>query len=374
MSHAEANPVTTASASVSSSAHASASVSAPDTGTPAGSGSRSGTSLKSGLGLGLDVGGTRTRWALAHRGGAVFAEGQAPGFSGTQLFTPDGRAQVEAALCEVAVGVMQALQAEGAAAHGPSPLGVWAGVTGYDVHAGGELEQALGRALRSSGEGARGAPFGPALDPHTLVLDSDIALLARVCFAPGQGVVVVAGTGSVAVHLDAAGQLHRVGGRGGLLGDEGSGYAIAREALAAVWRAEDDTPGFIGTSVLAQELLDALGGRDWAATRRFVYGGTSRGAFGELALAVARAARRGDAQALALLERAGCELGRLATLLVRRHGVREVLVSGRVPLLHPAVEQALRAALPAGVHLVLRQVALHREAALRAAAAASAVP
>lgn len=325
------------------------------------------------VGLGLDVGGTRTRWALARDGGPVFAESEAPGFSGTQLFTPEGRVHVEAALREMAAGVGRALHAE-AAGQARIALATWAGVTGHDAQAGRELEQAIGQALQAGLGQASGQVRhpAPAVTLHPIVLDSDIALLARVCFAPGEGVVVVAGTGSVAVHLDAAGRLHRVGGRGGLLGDEGSGYAIAREALAAVWRAEDDTPGFIDTSVLAQELLAALGGRDWAATRRFVYGGASRGAFGELALAVARAAGRGDAQALALLERAGCELGRLATLLIQRHGVREVLVSGRVPLLHPAVEQALRAALPPGVHLTLRQVALHREAALRAAAAAAA--
>ncbi|MEN9417869.1 MAG: hypothetical protein RI988_1489 [Pseudomonadota bacterium] len=324
-----------------------------------------------GLGLGLDVGGTRTRWALARRGGAVFAEGQAAGFSGTQLLTPEGHAHVEALLREVAMGVGQALRAE-AAGRARCALAVWAGVTGHDPQAGGELEHAIGQALQAELGRRPNADLHacPAVALHPLVLDSDIALLARVCFAPGEGVVVVAGTGSVAVHRDHEGRLHRVGGRGGLLGDEGSGYAIAREALAVVWRAEDETPGHIDTSVLAQELLDALGGRDWATTRRFVYGSASRGAFGELALAVARAAVRGDAQALALLERAGAELGRLATLLVQRHGAHEVLVSGRVPLLHPAVERALRAALPAGVRLRLRQVALQREAALRAAAAA----
>lgn len=328
-----------------------------------------------GLGLGLDVGGTRTRWALARAGGPVCAEGEAPGFSGTQLHTPDGRGHVEAALREMAAGVGRALRTEAeSAGQARLALAVWAGVTGHDAQAGRELEQAIGQALLGALDQTPGQSRqpAPALTLRPLVLDSDIALLARVCFAPGEGVVVVAGTGSVAVHRDTEGRLHRVGGRGGLLGDEGSGYAIAREALAAVWRAEDDTPGFIHTSVLAQELLDALGGRDWAATRRFVYGGASRGTFGELALAVARAAERGDAQALALLERAGAELGRLATLLVRRHGLREVLVSGRVPMLHPAVGQALRVALPPGVHLTLRQVPLQREAALRAAAAAAA--
>lgn len=297
------------------------------------------------LGLGLDAGGTEVRWALANRQGQVLAEGVAAGFSGTQMHDEAGRERVRATLAHVAQGVAAA--AQGARLH------VWAGVTGHDPQAGDTLALALMRALGCA--------------PDALELDSDIALLARVAFAPGQGVVVVAGTGSVAVHRDAQGRLYRVGGRGGLLGDEGSGYAIAREALAAVWRHEDDEPGFITRSVLAHELLDALGGRDWAHTRRFAYGGaTSRGDFGRLALAVARAADR-DPLALALLERAGTELARLATLLVQRHGARQVLVCGRVPQLHPALVRALRERLPQGVDCTLRQVAVHREAALQAA-------
>jgi glucosamine kinase len=315
------------------------------------------------LGLGLDVGGTEARWALADARGQLLGEGVAAGFSGTQAHDEAGRAQVLAALGEVARAVAGARGTPGgpgaaglaAAAHlaGLPALRVWAGVTGHDAQAGPALAQCFVQALGCA--------------PGQLELDSDIAMLARVAFAPGQGVVVVAGTGSVAVHRDAQGRLHRVGGRGGLLGDEGSGYAIAREALAAVWRHEDDEPGFIARSALAQELLDAIGGRDWAHTRRFVYGGaTARGDLGRLAVAVARAAER-DPLALGLLERAGAELARLATLLVQRHGVRQVRVCGRVPQLHPAIAHALRAHLPPGVACTVAQIAVHREAALQAA-------
>src|SRR6266566_4624792 len=62
--------------------------------------------------------------------------------------------------------------------------------------------------------------------------DARIALSGAIGFGPG--VVVIAGTGSVAVGRNAAGEEARAGGWGPIVGDEGSGYAIARGGLAGV--------------------------------------------------------------------------------------------------------------------------------------------
>ena len=70
----------------------------------------------------------------------------------------------------------------------------------------------------------------------------DIELACRASFAPGHGILVMAGTGSIAAHLRADSLLERAGGRDSLLDDGGSGYWIAREALRGVWRREDATP------------------------------------------------------------------------------------------------------------------------------------
>jgi N-acetylglucosamine kinase-like BadF-type ATPase len=150
-----------------------------------------------------------------------------------------------------------------------------------------------------------------------------------------------------------------------VLGDEGGGYGIAREALAAIWRSEDDRPGFQSGSALARSLFADLGGSDWDTTRRFLQQST-RGTFGELARAVARAADV-DPMARDILARAGVELARLARLLVERYGLRPVVVAGRAASLHPLIEQALRQALPTGVCLDLRTVPTHRWAAIKAA-------
>lgn len=58
-------------------------------------------------------------------------------------------------------------------------------------------------------------------------------------FPEGPGLMVIAGTGSVAWGRNTAGDVHRVGGWGQHLGDEGSGYSIGIGALKGVLRSED---------------------------------------------------------------------------------------------------------------------------------------
>jgi glucosamine kinase len=289
------------------------------------------------LHLGLDAGGTQTRWALADATGALQAEGSAPPITGLMLLDAPGRAAL--------AGAMQALAA--ALPAGTVLRSAWAGVTGFDAALAAELAPALG------------------LPPAAVRVCSDIELACRAAFAPGEGLVVYAGTGSIAALLAADGTLHRAGGRGAVIDDAGGGHWIARQALQLVWRAEDAAPGAAAATPLGRALAQAVGGDDWPATRAFVYG-ASRGELGTLALAVAAAADAADAAdpaALALLQQAGRELARLAQALHGRLGAGlPVALAGRVFDLHPAIEAALRQALPG--------VAVHRssEPAERAAA------
>ena len=59
--------------------------------------------------------------------------------------------------------------------------------------------------------------------------DALIALVAAVGHAPG--IVIIAGTGSIAYGRNARDEAARAGGWGYVLGDEGSGYWIGRHAL-----------------------------------------------------------------------------------------------------------------------------------------------
>ena len=284
--------------------------------------------------LGIDAGGTETRWALIDRSGEIAAEGQLRGFSALQVRGSE-RQFVAATLAELARAVLPTGR----------PERVHAGLTGFGG-TGDELKDLIA------------APLG--LAPDAVTVGSDIETAYLDLFAPGEGYVIYAGTGSVAAFVDEKGILHRVGGRGVIIDDAGGGFWIAREALREVWRAEEEHPGTWRSSVLASELFAAIGGADYADTRRYVYEGT-RGDIGRLALAVARAADR-DEKARAILSSAGTELARLARIMLGRHGSRPLALTGRAAALHPLIEQAMRAALP-GVPIELRPSRGHYAAA-----------
>lgn len=287
------------------------------------------------LGLGIDAGGTQTRWALAATNGDIVAEGQVRGLSALHV-RPDEKARMRETLSDLASAVL-------AAGH---PARVHAGVTGYGDDPG-ELRALIAR------------PLG--LEPGAVAVCSDIEVAYLDLFAPGEGYVVYAGTGSIAAFMDVAGTLHRAGGRGATLDDGGGGYWIAREALRHIWRAEDERPGAWHDSAMAKEVFALVGGSDWAHTRRYVYGG-DRGEIGLLALAVARAAAT-DPAARAILSAAGIELARLARAMIARFGPRPVAFAGRVTELSPLIAQAMRESLAQGTPFEVRASRGHHAAA-----------
>ena len=77
--------------------------------------------------------------------------------------------------------------------------------------------------------------------PIDVVGDMQIALEAA--FDTGPGVIVIAGTGSIAYGRDAQGTTARAGGWGFAIGDEGSAHWIGRAAVSAVLRASDPRDG-----------------------------------------------------------------------------------------------------------------------------------
>ena len=292
------------------------------------------------LGLGIDAGGTETRWALAAGGGTIVAEGTVAGLSALQMSTEEGRATVHATFAALAAAALP---------HG-APVRAWAGLTGFSSGAGGDselLQRWLADLLH--------------LAPQAIHFCSDIEIAYRASFAPGQGYLVYAGTGSIGAFIDADGQFHRAGGRGVVLDDGGGGFWIARAAMRHIWRNEDERPGSWRTSPMAQAVFDYVGGDDWACSRQFIYA-QERGAVGKLALAVAASAGQ-DPVAADILREAGRELARLATALSGRFGPRPVALSGRAAGLHPLIADTMRAALPPDTALAQAAGGAHHAAA-----------
>jgi N-acetylglucosamine kinase-like BadF-type ATPase len=273
----------------------------------------------SALGLGIDAGGTQTRWALASPDGSIVAEGSAAGLSALQMGNAAGRQIVHATFAMLARAVLK---------HG-RPSRVRAGLTGF----GGDGEQLQRWLSELLGLGSR-----------SIALCNDIEIAYLDSFAPGEGYLVYAGTGSIGAWIDQDKVFHRAGGRGVTLDDGGGGFWIAREALRQIWRNEDECPGVWRLSPMACAVFAHIGGDDWSLSRQFIYG-QERGEVGKLALAVAATADT-DPAAAAILHAAGQELARLAKALTARFGVRPVVLAGRASGLHPIIAAAMRAALP----------------------------
>ena len=131
----------------------------------------------------------------------------------------------------------------------------------------------------------------------------------------GPGVVVIAGTGSIALGRDKEGNRARCGGWGYIFGDDGSAFDIVRRALRAALAAEE---GWGQPTGLGEMFLHATGCRTVnEALHRFYDPDWPRDRVAALAPGVDAAARNGDAIAGALLGEAGETLAGLAAHVAR---------------------------------------------------------
>jgi N-acetylglucosamine kinase-like BadF-type ATPase len=144
--------------------------------------------------------------------------------------------------------------------------------------------------------------------------DARVALTGAIGF--GAGVVIISGTGSVAFGRNTKGDEARAGGWGPTLGDEGSGYWIAREGLAAVVRAHD-ARGF--TTRMTELICKEYGMCNAEELPRFVYATTTHAddiaRYGKV---VIEAAQTDDDVARDILARAGAELVECVLAVARK--------------------------------------------------------
>jgi N-acetylglucosamine kinase-like BadF-type ATPase len=175
-------------------------------------------------------------------------------------------------------------------------------------------------ALAGVGDPAHYDPMKEALDREfgagavELVTDARAALEGALNGEPG--VVVIAGTGSIAMGMNHAGREARSGGWGPTLGDEGSGYDIARQALKAVAASFDHR----APRTLMTDLICARLGIETAADLKAVIYKSEivHAEIASLAELVCEAAQEGDPVAISILQEAGQNLGELAVSVIEK--------------------------------------------------------
>jgi glucosamine kinase len=239
--------------------------------------------------LGIDAGGTKTVCQLADADGEVVAEARRGGANLQAV----GELEVEKVLHEVMEDAIGDRDVRVAA--------ICLGIAGVDRPDDARVVRAI---MRRIGYQAK-------------VLVVNDALVALEAGAPDQpGVVVIAGTGSIAYGRNERNQAARAGGWGYMLGDEGSGYWIGRAALRAVLR-ESDRRG--PATALTGLLLNYYGVSRAQDLIHQVYHGTLRpAAIASLAQCVQSAFTDGDPVAIGILRGSADQLESSALSVARR--------------------------------------------------------
>jgi N-acetylglucosamine kinase-like BadF-type ATPase len=148
----------------------------------------------------------------------------------------------------------------------------------------------------------------------SLVTDGEIALAGAMVGGPG--IIVIAGTGSIAYGRGEGGKLVRAGGWGYIFGDEGSAFDIARQAARAALRFEE---GWGNPTALHSALLEATGaGNANEMLHLFYTPEWPRSRVAGLAALVDTVSADGDVAARNILEQAAQNLASLAGF-VRSH-------------------------------------------------------
>lgn len=184
----------------------------------------------------------------------------------------------------------------------------------------------------------------------TLVITGDHMSALAGALGPEGGILVIAGTGSICVGRTQAGREARAGGRGHILDDEGSGYAIGRDILRAVVQAAD---GRRKCTCLTELAYGRLGISSLEELIQYVYRpDLPKSGIAMLAELLEEGCRQGDGACLEIQESAAEGLVCLATATAAQLG----LTGGRLALagsvlqknagIRSAFERRLSKALP----------------------------
>ncbi|MDR2505083.1 MAG: hypothetical protein LBD16_03145 [Oscillospiraceae bacterium] len=231
--------------------------------------------MESGLWIGVDGGGTHTTAIAAREDGTVLAAAVSGGINYNNIGLDKARENLSRAVNEL-LSVCKT----------KSYTSLCVGLSALD---------------READATERAAFAGNVFDPERLDLQSDAytALMGLTLGAPG--LIIICGTGSIMLALGNDGRQIVRGGWGHLLGDIGSGYAIALEGIRA---AIDMSEGVGESTALSDDALrffDLQNLRDLIA--RVYSPAFSTEQLAQFARSVLRRAEEGDAVALRIVRR-----------------------------------------------------------------------
>jgi N-acetylglucosamine kinase-like BadF-type ATPase len=276
--------------------------------------------------LGFDGGGTKTECALADASGRVVARAAA----GPSNPLRTGYTRAWFALSEAADSVLARHKLRAGDIHG-----ICAG---------------LGGAGRSS-IARRVTVFFERSYPNARVrVTSDLETAFEAAFGRGEGIVLVAGTGSAAFGRDAHGRTARAGGRGPWFSDEGSAFNIGCQAVKAVAMAEERRGP---ATALSARLFAALQTRNWDSLAEQIAKNPDD-VFPRTFPLVAELADNEDAVSRAILSAAAADLAELAQSVAGELGwqsrdfpiAKMGGVQGRSLFFDDAIEAELKRRLP----------------------------
>jgi N-acetylglucosamine kinase-like BadF-type ATPase len=165
--------------------------------------------------------------------------------------------------------------------------------------------------------------------PISILGDVETAFAGALENKPG--FILIAGTGSICYGKDENGKVYRTGGFGHIIGDEGSGYAIARDILAAVARAQD---GRGEPTILTDMVYKYLKIRSIEEMIGYIYHpGRSKKEIAELSVLIQEAYAIKDTTAICIVKKCALDLLDLVTpLLVKGEESPSLAVSGSILL------------------------------------------
>ena len=245
--------------------------------------------------IGVDGGGTKTRALLADERGEQIAEAVGAG----SAVRPN---EIERSAGVIAGVVRDVLEIGEQADAKPRVLCVGVAGVGREPERDALLESLVAQQLADE-----------------VIVVPDYAVALEDAFSEGAGVLLIAGTGSMAFGRGPTGATARCGGWGPVFGDEGSGSWIGRRALSVVAAAADgrepDT-ALTGAILTAAEVTDTTDLIRWAS-------GATSGQLATLAPVVMSVADAGDLRANSIVSMAVEELALHVRALARKLFVDE---------------------------------------------------